>query len=79
MPDAGACARFDKLTKDGEDMRKAQGLLAAAVSSVVGRSEERALASLFAPGGTHAMKGEFAGINDFEVAAYVVVLRGENE
>jgi hypothetical protein len=79
MPDAGACARFDKLTRDGEDMRRAQGLLAAAVSSVVGRSEERALASLFAPGGTHAMKGEFAGINDFEVAAYVVVLRGENE
>lgn len=74
LPDAGACARFDKSTKEGEDMRHAQKLLAAAVASVVGKSEERAVASLFTPGGTHAMKGEFAGINDFEVVAYLVVL-----
>jgi hypothetical protein len=44
------------------------------VASVVGRSEERAVASLFMPGGTHAMKGEFAGANDFEVVAFLVVL-----
>ena len=74
LPDAGACARFDKSTKEGEDMRHAQKLLAAAVASVVGKSEERAVASLFTPGGTHGMKGEFAGINDFEVVAYLVVL-----
>jgi hypothetical protein len=74
LPDAGACARFDHATKQGEDMRAAQRLLAAAVASVVGKSEERAVASLFTPGGTHAMRGEFAGINDFEVVAYLVVL-----
>ena len=74
LPDAGACARFDKATRQGEDMRAAQRLLAAAVASVVGRNEERAVASLFTPGGTHAMKGEFAGINDFEVVAFLVVL-----
>lgn len=74
LPDAGACARFDKATKDGEDMRHAQKLLAAAVASVVGKSEERAVASLFTPGGTHALAGEFAGIDDFEVMAYLVVL-----
>lgn len=74
LPDASACARHDKATKQGEDMRYAQRLLAAAVSSVVGKSEERAVASLFSPGGTHAMKGEFAGSNDFEVVAYLVVL-----
>ena len=72
--DAGACARFDKATKQGEDMRAAQRLLAAAVASVVGKNEERAVASLFTPGGTHAMKGEFAGINDFEVVAWLAVL-----
>ncbi len=55
-------------------MRHAQRLLAAAVASVVGRSEERAVASLFTPGGTHALKGEFAGINDFEVLAFLVIL-----
>jgi SNF2 family DNA or RNA helicase len=74
LPDAGACARFDKATKHGEDMRHAQKLLSAAVASVVGKNEERAVASLFSPGGTHAIKGEFAGSNDFEVLAFLVVL-----
>ncbi|MDO8268122.1 MAG: helicase-related protein [Moraxellaceae bacterium] len=74
MPDATACARFDADTKQGEDMRQAQKLLSAAVASVVGKSEERAAASLFTPGGTHAMKGEFSGSNDFEVLAFLVVL-----
>lgn len=74
LPDAGACDQFDRSTKDGEDMRQAQRLLASAVASVVGKSEERAVASLFSPGGTHALAGEFAGINDFEVVAFLVVL-----
>ncbi|MEW6219099.1 MAG: helicase-related protein [Thermodesulfobacteriota bacterium] len=74
LPDAGAGARFDKTTRDGEDMRHAQRLLAAAVAAVVGKSEERAVASLFAPGGTFALAGEFAGIDDFEVVAYLVIL-----
>lgn len=73
-PDDSACARFDKATKGGEDMRHAQKLLAAAVASVAGKQEERAVASLFTPGGTHAMKGEFAGSGDFEVVAFLVVL-----
>ena len=74
LPDDGACAKFDKQTRQGEDMRQAQKLLAAAVASVVGKNEERAVASLFLPGGTHAMKGEFAGAGDFEVLAFMVVL-----
>ena len=76
LPDAGSVARHAKATRQGEDMRHAQDLLAAAVASVTGKSEERAVASLFSPGGTHAMKGEFAGMNDFEVLAYLVVLPG---
>jgi hypothetical protein len=78
IPDAGACARFDKTTRDGKDMRAAQDLLAKAVASILGKKEERAVASLFTPGGTHAMKGEFQGINDFEVVAFLVVLPDAN-
>jgi len=74
LPDAAACARLDRTTRGGEDMSAAQRLLAAGVASVVGKGEERAVASLFSPGGTHALKGEFAGINDFEVVAFLVVL-----
>ena len=74
LPDVDAGARFDHATKDGEDMRQPQRLLAAAVASVVGKSEERAVASLFTPGGTHAQKGEFAGSDDCEVVAFLVAL-----
>ena len=74
LPDAEACVRFDNATRFGRDMEPYQKLLARAVASVVGKKEERAVASLFSPGGTHAMKGEFAGINDFEVVAFLVVL-----
>ncbi|WP_439644082.1 helicase-related protein [Gemmatimonas sp.] len=77
LPDAAACARFDGSTKNGEQMGQAQSLLAAAVASVVGKTEERAVASLFSPGGTHALKGEFAGTADFEVVAFLVVLPAE--
>ena len=77
MPDAGACERFDRATRFGRDMGSIQDLLSTAVSSVVGKKEERAVASLFTPGGTHAMKGEFQGINDFEVVAFLVVLPEE--
>ncbi len=79
LPDAGACARFDKATRDGKEMSAAQEMLAAAVASIVGKKEERAVASLFSPGGTHALKGEFAGINDFEVVAFLVLLSDKPE
>ncbi|MBY6260843.1 helicase [Azospirillum sp. 412522] len=72
--EADACHRFDALTRDGRDMTMATGLLAKAVSSIIGKGEERAAASLFSPGGTHGRKGEFQGINDFEVVAFLVIL-----
>ena len=77
LPDAGARTRFDKATRGGQDMGVAQHLLAAAVASILGKSKERAVASLFSPGGTHAMANEFAGINDFEVVGFLVVLAAE--
>jgi SNF2 family DNA or RNA helicase len=74
QPDFEACARFDKATKQGEDMSYAQRSLATAVGSVAGKTEQRAVASLFTPGGTHVLAGEFGGIDDFEVIAYLVIL-----
>lgn len=75
-PDEGAYGQFDRLTRDGAEMAHYQRLLAAAIASVVGKKEERAAASLFTPGGTHAQKGEFAGMSDFEVVAYLAMLAG---
>lgn len=79
LPDAGACTRFDKATKDGKDMDAPRKLLSEAVTSIVGKGEERAVESLFTPGGTHALRGEFAGIDDFEVVAFLVVLSDNAE
>lgn len=79
LPDAGACVRFDKLTRQGEKPEAIQKLLASAITSIMGQKEERAVASLFAPGGTHAMKGEFLGMSEFEVIAYLVVLPAEEK
>ena len=78
IPNPAAWDRFDASTRQGRDMRSAQRLLAAAVSSVVGTGEERAVASLFASGGTHALAGEFAGRDDFKVVAFLVVLPEES-
>ncbi len=77
IPDASACTRFNKHTQQNKNMRAAQRLLAAAVTSIAGKTEERAVASLFSPGGTHAMASEFPGINDFEVVAFLVVLSSD--
>ncbi len=52
----------------------AQQLLAAAIASIAGKTQERAAASLFSPGGTHALPGEFAGMGNFEVVAWLAVL-----
>jgi hypothetical protein len=74
QPDQESYKRFDNATRSGRDMESYRKLLAQAVGTVIGKREERAVASLFQIGGTHAMKGEFAGINDFEVVAFLVVL-----
>jgi hypothetical protein len=74
LPDAVACGEFDRQTRGGEDMRRVQQLLSEAVGSITGRVQERAIASLFRPGGTSAGTGAFSGRDDFEVVAFLVIL-----
>ncbi len=74
LPDVDAIARWNRQTKQGADMRKAQRLLAEAAASIAGKSQERAIESLFKSGGTHAQPGEFAGQDDVEVVGWLVIL-----
>jgi len=74
LPDLTAFERFDAATGNGRDMSAIASMLSAAVAAVTGKHEERATASIFNPGGTLLQKGTFAGINDFEVVAYLVIL-----
>lgn len=78
LPDHEAIARWNRRTNGGADMRKAQTLLAEAVTSIAGKSQERSIESLFKPGGTHAQRGEFAGQDDVEVIAWLVILPEED-
>lgn len=80
IPDPVSIKRFNQMTKEGADMGFAQKLLSLAASSIAGKSQERAVESLFSPGGTHAIKGEFAGQEDIEVIAWLAILpEDENE
>jgi hypothetical protein len=74
---AAAWAAFHRQTGSGEHMEFYQGLLAKAIAHVTGKREERAIASLFSPGGTYAQRGEFAGMTDYEVMTFLVVLSRE--
>ena len=74
---AAAWVAFHRQTGSGEHMELYQGLLAKAIAHVTGKREERAIASLFSPGGTYAQRGEFAGMADYEVMTFLVVLPRE--
>lgn len=68
--------RFDRQTAGGDRMGRWQGLLADAIRAVTGKAEERAITSLFSPGGT---KGASAnpGMDDWEVTAWLPILSPE--
>lgn len=72
--DDAAQRRFDVLTRRGQDMAEFQRHLATAVHAIAGTTQERAVASLFTPGGTQARPGDFLGTDAFEVVAYLVIL-----
>ena len=60
-------------TKNGRDMNHYRALLEKAVASIVGKSEEKGVESLFSRGGTNLTKDSFQGMEDFEVVSYMVV------
>ena len=74
VPDLRSYDRYHRATKNCEDTTKSRLLLSSAISSIIGKREEKAVATLFTPGGTSALKGEFAGVNDFEVVSYLIIL-----
>lgn len=71
--DAKAVERMNAVSKNGKDMGHYRGLLEAAVASIIGKSEEKGVESLFSRGGTNLTKESFQGMEDFEVVSYMVV------
>lgn len=69
-----AVDQVNKITKQGSNMEHYQHLLAVAVDSIAGKSEEKGVASLFLKGGTVLTASSSQGIEDFIVVSYFVFI-----
>ena len=50
-----------------------QQMLEIAIQSIIGKTEEKGVESLFSRGGTVLTQGQFSGVDDFEVVSYLIV------
>ena len=68
-----AISLFIKQTKQGADMAHYQQLLALAIDSIAGKSQEKGVQSLFIRGGTVLTASSSQGLDDFEVMSYLIL------
>ena len=64
---------MNRITRNNKDMSHYRTLLEQAVSSIIGKSDEKGVESLFSRGGTHLTQESFQGMEDFEVISYLIV------
>ena len=64
---------FNTTTKSGADMSLYQAMLEAAITSVIGKAEEKGIESLFSRGGTALTQDQFKGLEDFEVVTFLII------
>ena len=64
-------------TKNGRNLEHYQHLLAVAVDSIAGKSEEKGVESLFTKGGTVLTATSSQGIEDFAVVSYLMLVDTE--
>ncbi len=72
--DEGAANYVNDATKQGRNMEHYQHLLAVAVDSIAGKSEEKGVESLFTKGGTVLTATSSQGIEDFAVVSYLILV-----
>jgi len=68
-----ACRIFNGATNDGRNMEVYSDLLSKAINSIIDVKDDSDLDSLFRVGKTTALTNAIAGLNDFELIAFVVV------
>lgn len=71
--DEAAVASLNDATKGGKDMGAYQFMLEAAIQSIIGKTEEKGIESLFSRGGTSLTQDHFSGLEDFEVVSYLII------
>lgn len=73
-PVTDAVHLFNTVTRDGTDMSVYSELLTDAIHSMIDVTEERDIDSLFTPGHTTALTQAIAGLDDFELTAFIAVV-----
>jgi hypothetical protein len=73
-PIQAVCRLFNEQTQDGRNMAAYSDLLSSAIRSMIEVKEEKDLDSLFSGGRTTALTNTIAGLSDFELVAFVVIL-----
>ena len=68
------CRAFNAATRDGADMGQYSHLLTEAIRSMIDVTEERDVDSLFSPGHTTALVQIIAGLDDFELIAFLAIV-----
>ena len=72
-PIQAVCRLFNERTQDGRKMEQCSEFLSAAIRSMIEVKEEKDLDSLFSAGRTTALVHTIAGLDDFELIAFLVV------
>ena len=73
-PVADAVRAFNQATNEGTEMGKYSDLLTDAIHSMINVTEERDIDSLFTGGQTTALTQSIAGLNDFELIAFIAIV-----
>lgn len=76
-PVADVVRVFNESTHEGADMSKYSTLLTDAIHSMIDVTEERDIDSLFSGGHTTALTQQIAGLDDFELIAFIAVVDPE--
>ena len=71
------CRLFNQATDDGRNMKVYSDLLDQAIRSMVDLKEDKDLDSLFSGGRTTALVNTIAGLDDFELVAFLVIQAAE--
>ena len=72
-PIVEVCRLFNQQTDEGRDMIRYSDLLSTAIRTMIDVKEEKDLDSLFTGGKTTALVNTIAGLDDFELVAFLVV------
>jgi hypothetical protein len=72
-PINAVCRLFNMKTDEGRKMQACSDLLSTAIRSMIDVKEDKDLDSLFSVGKTTALVDTIAGLDDFELVAFLVV------